>query len=119
MDERLDYERTARRLNDIAADVVAVQEVDSMTQRTNNTYSPFIKALAEKFQICSSNELSYPADKPDECLDYIAVYKLTKNGEAAVTLNAHVVEDTITSDHRPIYADIMLPSITKQRLDTK
>lgn len=39
MDGRLDYLRTARVLEKINADVVAVQEVDSMTRRTGHTYA--------------------------------------------------------------------------------
>ena len=217
MDEHLDYSRTAARLEKIAADVVAVQEVDSMTRRTNNTYSlgdiasrtgyvasfapaisfdggkygigilsrkrplrtasyalpgreeartllvaefddyvfacthlslndddrmaslptieriadsydkpfiiagdwnshpdsPFIKALSEKFKICSRKLPSYPADKPDECLDYIVVY--TKHCHTT-TRDAQVVEDTVTSDHRPIYADIELSATVKKML---
>ena len=39
MDQKLDYKRIAGVLENINPDVVAVQEVDSMTRRTNNTYS--------------------------------------------------------------------------------
>ena len=35
MDERADYQRTARAIRKYGADVVAVQEVDSATQRSN------------------------------------------------------------------------------------
>lgn len=39
MDNKRDYKRIADVLENINPDVVAVQEVDSMTQRTDNTYS--------------------------------------------------------------------------------
>ena len=39
MDNQLNYKRIAEVLRAISPDVVAVQEVDSMTQRTNNTYA--------------------------------------------------------------------------------
>ena len=39
MDQKLDYKRIADVLEGISPDVVAVQEVDSMTRRTGNTYS--------------------------------------------------------------------------------
>lgn len=237
MDGRLDYLRTARVLEKINADVVAVQEVDSMTRRTGHTYalgeiadamryyasyaaaidfdggrygigilsrqrplrierralpgreearaiivaefkdyvfaathlslteedrmaslaiiteiarasrkpfiiagdmnaepgSTFIGELEKDFHICSKNAKSWPADKPQACLDYIAAYKSYGDvkrpgaddewanyrpyvGEPAVTLNAQVV-NTQASDHRPIYADIVLP--TAQLLTTQ
>ena len=37
MDQKLDYKRITDVLETINPDVVAVQEVDSMTRRTNNT----------------------------------------------------------------------------------
>lgn len=220
MDNQLNYKRIAEVLRAISPDVVAVQEVDSMTQRTNNTYalgeiaeqlnyyasyapaidfeggkygigilsrerpisirqyalpgseeartllvaefddfvfasthlslteadriasigiieeaakksgkpfvvagdlnaqpdSPFIRQFEEKFQICSGKQKSWPADKPTECLDYIAAYKrksTSKNGKGgaqqpAVTLFPDVL-NTQASDHRPIVAEIVLP----------
>lgn len=240
MDQKLDYKRIANVLENINPDVVAVQEVDSMTHRTNNTYSlgeiadhmryyasfspaisfdggkygigilsrkrpirieqhalpgreeartllvaefddyvfaathlslteadrtasisiieniakkcskPFIIAgdlnalpnsefihqLEKSFYICSRKEKSWPADKPEECLDYIAVYKSYGNvrrpgpaekdweqyrpyvGEPAVTLHSEVV-NTLASDHRPIFADIVLPTPVDKLLTTQ
>lgn len=241
MDGKLDYRRIANVLERLNPDVVAVEEVDSMTRRTNNTYSlgeiadhmryydsyapainyeggkygigilsrhrpirtsqyplpgrdeartllvaefdnyvfacthlsleadermeslktiekvaakynkpfiiagdwndhpdsPFIKALKKSFQICSQQAPSYPADKPNECLDYIAVYKHGREvsrpgrgdddwapyrpyvGEAAVTLRAQVVEEPVASDHRPIFAEIVLPTPVEKLMTTK
>ena len=78
--------------------------------------SPFIRQFEEKFQICSGKQKSWPADKPTECLDYIAAYKRKsagKNGKGgaqqpAVTLFSDVL-NTQASDHRPIVAEIVLP----------
>lgn len=78
--------------------------------------SPFIRQFEEKFQICSGKQKSWPADKPTECLDYIAAYKrksASKNGKGgtqhpAVTLFSDVL-NTQASDHRPIVAEIVLP----------
>ena len=72
--------------------------------------SPFIKQFEKSFYICNSKEKSWPSDQPRECLDYIAVYK--GYGEAylpkpAETLHSEVV-NTLASDHRPIFADIVL-----------
>lgn len=220
MDNQLNYKRIAEVLRAISPDVVAVQEVDSMTQRTNNTYalgeiaeqlnyyasyapaidfeggkygigilsrerpisvrqyalpgseeartllvaefddyvfasthlslteadrmasigiieeaakksgkpfvvagdlnaqpdSPFIRQFEETFQICSGKQKSWPADKPTECLDYIAAYKRKSVGKSgkggaqqpAVTLFSDVL-NTQASDHRPIVAELVLP----------
>ena len=95
--------------------------------------STFIGELEKDFHICSKNAKSWPADSPQACLDYIAAYKSYGDvkrpgaddewanyrpyvGEPAVTLNAQVV-NTQASDHRPIYADIVLP--TAQLLTTQ
>lgn len=72
----------------------------------------FIELFTEKFEILSPiNEMSFPADKPDELLDYIAVRRC--EGDIAVVKQSHIVDEPIASDHRPVYADIML----KQRSD--
>ncbi|MCI6897766.1 MAG: hypothetical protein MR838_02800, partial [Prevotella sp.] len=76
----------------------------------------FIRQFEEKFQICSGKQKSWPADKPTECLDYIAAYKrkrTSKNGKRGaqqppVTLFSDVL-NTQASDHRPIVAEIVLP----------
>lgn len=97
--------------------------------------STFIGELEKDFHICSKNAKSWPADSPQACLDYIAAYKSYGDvkrpgaddewanyrpyvGEPAVTLNAQVV-NTQASDHRPIYADIVLPTPTAQLLTTQ
>lgn len=209
MDGKLDYKRIADVLQKLNPDVVAVEEVDSMTRRTNNTYSlgeianqmhyfesygpainyeggkygigiisrlrpirtsqyalpgrdeartllvaefdnyvfacthlslnadermeslktiekvaakydkpfiiagdwndhpdsPFIKTLRQNFQICSRLAPSYPADKPNECIDYIAVYN---TGKSVATKRSYVVDEPVASDHRPIFAEIAI-----------
>lgn len=67
--------------------------------------SPFIKALKQNFQICSRLAPSYPADKPNECLDYIAVYN---TGKSVVAKHSRVVDEPVASDHRPIFAEIAI-----------
>lgn len=100
--------------------------------------SAFIKALSKKFQICTKTSVAtFPADKPDSCLDYIAVYK--RNGdvvrpgnadknwasyrpyvnEAAVVRSAFVVADAVSSDHRPVFTEILLPTPVNKLLTTK
>lgn len=98
--------------------------------------SPFIKQLEKNFHICNNKGKSWPADNPRECLDYIAVYKSYGDvrrpgpaekgweqyrpyvGEPAVTLHSEVV-NTLASDHRPIFADIVLPTPVDKLLTTQ
>ncbi len=98
--------------------------------------SPFIRQLERSFQLCSRKDKSWPADKSTACLDYIAVYKSQGDvrrpgpvvkgweayrpyvGEAAVTLRSEVL-NTQASDHRPIMADILLPTPVDRLLTTK
>ena len=98
--------------------------------------SPFIKQLEKNFHICNNKGKSWPADNPRECLDYIAVYKNYGDvrrpgpaekgweqyrpyiGEPAVTLHSEVV-NTLASDHRPIFADIVLPTPVDKLLTTQ
>lgn len=85
---------------------------------------------------CYHKGKSWPADNPRECLDYIAVYKSYGDvrrpgpaekgweqyrpyvGEPAVTLHSEVV-NTLASDHRPIFADIVLPTPIDKLLTTQ
>ena len=98
--------------------------------------SPFIKQLEKNFYICNNKGKSWPADNPRECLDYIAVYKSYGDvrrpgsaekgweqyrpyvGEPTVTLHSEVV-NTLASDHRPIFADIVLPTPVDKLLTTQ
>ena len=51
--------------------------------------------------------MTFPADLPTECLDYIWGIKV---GEvpAYAGVQSKVVEESVVSDHRPVYADIRL-----------
>ena len=86
--------------------------------------------------ICNNKGKSWPADNPREYLDYIAVYKSHGDvrrpgpaekdweqyrpyvGEPAVTLHSEVV-NTLASDHRPVFADIVLPTPVNKLLTTQ
>ena len=52
---------------------------------------------------------TYPADKPDVTIDYIAVWKET--GQQVVRKNSFVVPESVASDHRPVVVTVrfMLP----------
>ncbi|MDE7470561.1 MAG: metallophosphoesterase [Paramuribaculum sp.] len=67
----------------------------------------FMEKFTSEFDILSTtNELSFPSDKPAELIDYIAVRK----GDCGkvIVKQSHVADEPIASDHRPVYVDIML-----------
>lgn len=67
--------------------------------------SATIKELENDFQILTNSSWNtFPADKPDSCIDYIAAYK-TSDTPFSLFSNA-VWYETVASDHRPVVADI-------------
>ena len=80
--------------------------------------SPFLKRMKDHFHMLSDAKTpTYPADKPNECIDYIAVYK--GNGpQAAARDKVWVIEDSVSSDHRPIVADIVLKTPASRLMTT-
>lgn len=60
--------------------------------------SPLLKEMKQSFILLSKNTPSYPADVPQECLDYIAIYK----NHSAKGLESIVIEEPEASDHRPV-----------------
>ena len=69
--------------------------------------SPVIGALKEKFVVLTNpKEQTFPAEKPQECLDYVLGY--TGNGSAYTVLSNRVVGDNVASDHRPVVAEVRL-----------
>lgn len=80
--------------------------------------SPFIKRIKQNFTILSNTEkMTFPADDPKECLDYIAVYKKGK-AEMAVRTSFSVVDEKKASDHRPLVADLALKTPGKNLMST-
>jgi len=69
--------------------------------------SPVMKALQKKFVVLSdSKEKTFPADKPQECLDYVLGF--TGNGQTYAVLDNRVVKETVASDHRPVVTEVRL-----------
>lgn len=70
--------------------------------------SPVIAELKKAgFQIVSDGKTpTWPADKPTECIDYIAVYKPDSAG--IVALSSSVLNEPAASDHRPIKATLQI-----------
>ncbi len=53
---------------------------------------------AWNFTIISGCKATYPADEPQDCLDYVALFK----GHSVETLESSVIEEPEASDHRPV-----------------
>ena len=67
--------------------------------------SPFVKKISESFRILNNTKtFTCPADKPDQTIDYIAVYKAT--GDDLVKKGISVREEKVASDHRPVVAQL-------------
>lgn len=67
--------------------------------------SPFLKAMGSHFTLLSpTDKPTFPAGKPTECIDYIAV--ATSGSGPLVQLSSHVVNAPAASDHRPVVATV-------------
>lgn len=66
--------------------------------------SPVLKAFREAgFRIATSEKVpTFPADKPGEVIDYIAIYE--PSADALVPVRSSVVKEPVASDHRPVAA---------------
>ena len=65
--------------------------------------SELLELMTQYFTVPSSDEATYPADKPTECIDYVAAF----NGRAEA-LESHVIDEPEASDHRPLVVWIRL-----------
>lgn len=66
--------------------------------------SQLIQEMSKYFIIHSGNEATYPADVPQECIDYIATFK----GQSVETIESHVIDEPEASDHRPLVVRMRL-----------
>ena len=60
--------------------------------------SELLQEMTKYFNILSDSEASYPANEPQECLDYVALFK----GHPVETLESTVIDEPEASDHRPV-----------------
>ena len=67
--------------------------------------SQLLQELTKSFTINSGNDFTFPADVPNECIDYVATY----NSHAVKTLESMVIDDPEASDHRPLMVKLQLP----------
>ena len=73
----------------------------------DNPQSPFIKELSRNWKIIAPNEEpTFPADKPNVTIDYIAVRQECK--KSIKVFDATVIEEPTASDHRPIATTIII-----------
>lgn len=69
--------------------------------------SRFMRNFMEKFTVLSATDgKTCPADRPEEMIDYIAVYAPYGSGIEPVA--CRIESETMASDHRPVTADIIL-----------
>ena len=66
--------------------------------------SELLQELGKHFTILSGSEATYPADEPQDCLDYVALFK----GHSAETLESTVIDEPEASDHRPVVVRMQL-----------
>ena len=67
--------------------------------------SELLHEMRKHFTVLSLNEATYPADTPQECLDYIASF-----GDSPVeAIESQVIDAPAASDHRPIVVIVRLP----------
>ena len=67
--------------------------------------SELMQEMTKYFIIHSGDEATYPADEPQECIDYIATYK----EHSAEVLEYRVINEPEASDHRPLVVKLRLP----------
>ena len=67
--------------------------------------SQLLQEMTQYFTVNSGNQATYPADEPQECIDYIATFK----ERPAVTLEYSVIDEPEASDHRPLVVSFQLP----------
>lgn len=73
--------------------------------------SPVLAALSQDWKVLSGQEATYPSKDPVKCIDYIlalnnrARYKVLKT---AVCTKFESADVTRTSDHLPVYVDVMI-----------
>lgn len=76
-----------------------------------------MKYLEKDWQILTNtNAKTFPSTEPDVTIDYVLGYKA--KGETYAKFQARVLEDKITSDHRPLFVDIRLKTPASEVMRT-
>ena len=66
--------------------------------------SQLLQELTKGFTINSGNDATFPADEPDECIDYVATF----NNCSAKTIKSIVIDEKEASDHRPLVVKLQI-----------
>lgn len=66
--------------------------------------SQLLLELTRFFTINSGNDSTFPADVPNECIDYVATF----NNSPGKTIESVVVDEPEASDHRPLMVKLAL-----------
>lgn len=76
-----------------------------------------IEHLEKEWQILTNtNAKTFPSTEPKVTIDYVLGYK--GKGETYAKFQSRVLEDKITSDHRPLFVDIRLKTAASQVMRT-
>ena len=67
--------------------------------------SQLLLELTKYFTINSGNDFTFPADVPNECIDYVATFK----NHSPKTIESVVIDEPEASDHRPLMVKLQLP----------
>lgn len=71
--------------------------------------SDLLAAITERFSILNSDcSLSYPANAPTMCIDYLAAYNNLLLAKQPVVKMQQVADEPVASDHRPVVVDFCL-----------
>ena len=66
--------------------------------------SPLLQEMTKSFTILSGDDATFPADEPQECIDYVASFK----GQSVMVLKSNVIDEPKASDHRPLVVNVGL-----------
>lgn len=64
--------------------------------------SKFVVELKKEWTLLSGEEPTFPATAPKKCIDYI----LVRNNRKAKVISSAVLDEPLTSDHRPVVVDV-------------
>lgn len=77
-----------------------------------------IKKLGTTWKLLSNTKIpTFPSKEPKEIIDYIAGY--TEKGYGYSTIQFHVINEPMASDHRPLLADIRLKTDANKVMRTE
>ena len=66
--------------------------------------SPLLQEMTKSFTILSGDDATFPADKPQECIDYVASFQ----GQSVMSMKSSVINEPEASDHRPLVVSVGL-----------